>query len=150
MRESLQQADIKDELRNWVVTGVAEMGEILRSSSSMEELGDDILNYLSNRINSAQALMYTAEDIDTSEPTLKIIASYAFQKKKYLKGTIRFSEGLAGQAAVEKNNILRTEIPDDYLKITSGILGNHKPNCILIIPLITNDTVFGVSRICRL
>ena len=144
MRESLQQADIKDELRNWVVTGVAKMGEILRSSSSMEELGDDILNYLSNRINAAQAVMYVTEEDDAGEKFLTIIASYAYQKKKYLKGTIKFAQGLAGQAAVEQNNILRTEIPEDYLKITSGILGDHKPNCILLIPLITNEKVFGV------
>ena len=150
MRESLQQADIKDELRNWVVTGVAEIGEILRSSSSMEELGDDILNYLSNRINAAQSVMYSSDGDESKEQFLTIITSYAYQKKKYLKGTIQFAQGLAGQAAAEKNNILRTEIPEDYFSITSGILGDHKPKCILVIPLITNDTVFGVLEFAGL
>ena len=49
-----------------------------------------------------------------------------------------------GQAAAEKDTVLRTEIPDEYVTITSGILGDQRPRCILIVPLITNEEVYGV------
>ncbi|NJL15061.1 MAG: PAS domain S-box protein [Microscillaceae bacterium] len=71
-------------------------------------------------------------------------ASYAYHKKKYLQASFRFAEGLVGQAAAEQDSILRTEIPDHYLTISSGLLGDKKPKCLLITPLITNETVYGV------
>jgi len=57
---------------------------------------------------------------------IEIRASFAYSRKKYLKKTFRFAEGLVGQAAAEKDVVIRTEIPDDYLSITSGILGEQK------------------------
>jgi PAS domain S-box-containing protein len=71
-------------------------------------------------------------------------ASFAYNRKKYLKAKFKFAEGLVGQAAAEKDTILRTEVPVDYITITSGILGDQRPTCILIVPLITNEEVYGV------
>ena len=52
-------------------------------------------------------------------------------------------QGLVGQAAIEQDTVFRTEIPADYATITSGLLGDKKPTSILIVPLITNEKVFG-------
>lgn len=150
MRESLQNADKKDALRNWIVTGVAEIGEILRSNDTLIELGDEILDYLCKRINAVQGAFYTVEgeeDAHFSDLSLDMKASFAYGKKKYLKGTYRFSEGLVGQSAVERDIILRTEISDDYTAITSGLLGEQKPKCLLVVPLITNEKVYGVIEL---
>src|SRR5690606_40214771 len=72
------------------------------------------------------------------------ISSYAYNKKKHLKGRFKFAEGLVGQAAIEQDTLLRTEIPRDYVSITSGLIGERRPECILIVPLITNEEVYGV------
>ena len=77
-------------------------------------------------------------------PVIEMRASYAYTRKKYLKAKFKFAEGLVGQAAAEKDTVLRTEIPDEYVTITSGILGDQRPKCILIVPLITNEEVYGV------
>ena len=71
-------------------------------------------------------------------------ASYAYNKKKHLKGKFKFAEGLVGQAAVEQDTLLRTEIPYDYATVTSGLLGDQRPESLLIVPLITNEQVYGV------
>ena len=49
-----------------------------------------------------------------------------------------------GQCAYEMDYIYRTEIPEDYITITSGILGDQKPESILLVPLITNEALQGV------
>jgi GAF domain-containing protein len=52
--------------------------------------------------------------------------------------------GLIGQCAYEMDYIYRTEIPEDYVTITSGILGDQKPQSILLVPLISNEKLQGV------
>jgi PAS domain S-box-containing protein len=81
---------------------------------------------------------------ESGKPLIELRASFAYGRKKYLKAKFKMAEGLVGQAAIEKDTILRTEIPDDYVTITSGILGDQRPKCVLIVPLITNEEVYGV------
>ena len=49
-----------------------------------------------------------------------------------------------GQCAYEMDYIYRTEIPEDYITISSGILGDQKPESILLVPLISNEVLQGV------
>ncbi len=149
MKDSLIQAKKKDELQNWVILGVAEIGEVLRGNDSIEGLGDDILEYTCDKINAVQGAFYSIEE-SIENPLLKITSSYAYNRKKYLEKTFEFGEGLVGQSAIEQEVIYRTEIPEDYVAITSGVLGEQKPSSVLIIPLITNETVYGVLEYCSL
>ncbi|MCC5946601.1 MAG: PAS domain S-box protein [Bernardetiaceae bacterium] len=149
MRDSIQEADVKEKERTWIVTGVAEIGQILRNNNSIEKLGDELLSFITEKIEAVQGAFYVVneqEELEHEEPTIDMIASYAYNRKKYLRTSFRFAEGLIGQSAIEKDTILRTEIPDDYVTITSGILGDRKPTCLLIVPLITDDKVFGVME----
>lgn len=144
MRDSIQQSAQRDDERNWIVTGLAEIGDILPSISTIEELGELVSEYVTNKIGAVQGAFYTVNDEDKENPIIEMNASYAYNKKKYLKAQFKFAEGLVGQAAIEQDTIVRTEIPDDYMTISSGILGDQKPKCILITPLITNEKVYGV------
>ncbi len=144
MRDSLIETEKRDTERNWIVTGVAEISEILRSHDTIDELGDAVISYITEKINAIQGAFYVVNDDDPEDPFIEMKSAYAYHKKKYIKGKFKFAEGLVGQAAVEKDFILRTEIPDDYVTITSGILGDKRPKSILITPLITEEKVFGV------
>lgn len=143
MRNNLIENERRDKERNWIVRGVAEVGEILRSHDSLEALGDDVIKFIIGKIEAVQGAFYVVND-DEGERLIEMRASFAYSRKKYLKKTFRFAEGLVGQAAIEQDTILRTEIPDEYVTISSGLLGDQKPTCLLIVPLITNEEVFGV------
>ncbi|MGK7394719.1 MAG: PAS domain S-box protein [Candidatus Cyclobacteriaceae bacterium M3_2C_046] len=143
MRDSIQESEKKDKERNWIVTGLAEIGEILRSHDSLTALGDDITSYITKKINAVQGAFYVVNDEDPDHEFLEMNSSYAYGKKKYLNGKYKFAQGLVGQSAIEQDTLLRTEIPDDYVTITSGLLGDQRPKCILIVPLITDEKVFG-------
>ncbi|TAH18565.1 MAG: PAS domain S-box protein [Cytophagales bacterium] len=144
MCDSIQTAEKKDNERNWIISGVAEIGQILRSHNNIDELGDAVVAYITEAIKAIQGGFYVVDESQEGVPMIEMRASYAYKKKKYIKSKFRFAEGLVGQAAIEQGTILRIEIPDDYVTITSGLLGDKKPKCLLIVPLIIDDIVHGV------
>ena len=143
MRDNLIEGEKRDKERNWIVTGVAEVGEILRAHDELEKLGDEVIQYIIGKIDAIQGAFYVVND-DETDTHLEMKASFAYNRKKHLQANFRFAEGLVGQAAAEMDTILRVEIPEDYVSITSGILGDQRPTAILIVPLITDEKVYGV------
>ena len=143
MRDNLVENERRDTERNWIVRGVAEVGEILRLHDTIDALGDDVVKFIIGKIGAIQGAFYVVNE-EGAEKEIELRTSFAYNRKKYLKRSFRFAEGLVGQAAIEQDTVMRTEVPDDYVSITSGILGDQKPKCILIVPLITNEEVYGV------
>ena len=144
MRDSIQNAEKRDTERNWIVTGVAEVGEILRSHNNLEELGNEVVAYVAKKINAIQGAFYVTDDDDKDNVLITMKASYAYNKQKHLKAQFKMAEGLVGQAAIEQDTLVRTEIPYDYVTVTSGLLGDQRPEALMIVPLITNEQVYGV------
>ncbi len=144
MKDSIQESEKRDRERNWIVTGVAEIGEILRSHNNIEELGDEVIAYVAQKINAIQGAFYVVNDEDKDNAFIEMRSSRAYNKKKHLKARFKFAEGLVGQSAVEQDTVFRTEIPYDYVTVTSGLLGDQRPETLLIVPLITNEQVYGV------
>jgi PAS domain S-box-containing protein len=149
MRNNLIENERKDKERNWIVRGVAEISEILRMHDSLDTMGDDVIRFILDKIGAIQGAFYVVND-EGKEKLIELRASYAYGRKKYLKAQFKFAEGLVGQSAIGQDTILRTEIPDDYVTVTSGILGEQRPKCILIVPLITNEEVYGVLEFAGL
>src|SRR5690606_1642925 len=136
MRKNLIENERRDKERNWIVRGVAEISEILRLHDTLDTLGEDVIKFILEKIGAIQGAFYVINDEDERNILIEMRASYAYGRKKYLQKKFKFAEGLVGQAVAEKDTILRTEIPAHYVSITSGILGDQRPSCILIVPLI--------------
>lgn len=147
MKESLQNASSKDEVRNWIVEGLAEIGTILRSYSTVHDISEEVISFICHRVKSLQGAFFITKHDQNHDEILELSATYAFGKKKSLNRTFRFGEGLVGQAAYEKNIIIRSEIPEGYMLITSGLLGHQQPSHLLIVPLIYDDVVYGVIEL---
>ena len=125
----------------WINDGKDMISRILRVNDKIDELAFQILKGLSKYISAIQAAMYL---YDADKKELKNISVLAYNRQKYLDQVFKLGQGLVGQCAYEMDYIYRTEIPDDYVSITSGILGDQKPKSILLIPLITNGQLQGV------
>ncbi len=125
----------------WITDGKDMISRILRVNDQIDELAYQILKNLSKYINAVQGAMYL---YDEENKQLENISLLAYNRQKFIKQTFKLGEGLVGQCAYEMDYIYRTEIPDDYVTITSGILGDQKPKCVLLVPLITNEQLQGV------
>lgn len=147
MRDKLQKLSIEDEARNWVSAGLTKFSEILRNEDeNLSELCDMFLSGLIRYLNGNQGMIYLLKEEHKSKSQLELVSAYAWDRKKYLSDTIEPGEGLIGQVAIEKDKIYIVDVPDDFVRITSG-LGDANPRSILIVPLISNDELFGVIEI---
>ncbi len=137
----------EDEQRNWAAQGVAKFSDILRkNASSIDELSYNIISNLVKYTNSNQGGIYVVNDNDRDHLFIEMKASYAYDRRKFLNRQIEIGEGLVGRCYQEKEKIYLTEIPHDYIKITSG-LGEESPRALLIIPLIYNDVIYGLVEL---
>ena len=147
MRNNLSRVAEDDAKRNWATEGLAKFGEILRSNTNdLEKLADEIITNLVKYLKANQGALYIMDDEAGDEPTMSMKACYAWDKKKYIDHKIHKGEGLAGQAWQEGDTVYLTEVPQNYIKISSG-LGDANPTAILIVPLKINEQIFGVVEI---
>ncbi len=151
MRDNLKKVADEDKKRNWATSGMAKFGEILRNyNDNFEKLADEIISNLVKYIGANQGALFiienNAENGQDEEEYMSMAAVYAWDKKKFLEKKIYRGEGLAGQAWIEGDTIYLTEVPEDYVSITSG-LGEANPRSILIAPLKLNDEIHGVIEI---
>ena len=147
MRDKLQKLAVEDNERNWSSQGLTSFSAILRDEADdMSALCDNVLSSLVKYMEANQGMIYLLQREKGGAGQLELRSVYAWNRKKYLSTTLEVGEGLIGQAALEKGVIYLTDVPDDYIRITSG-LGDANPNCILIVPLIFEDELFGVLEI---
>jgi PAS domain S-box-containing protein len=148
MRDNLSKVAEDDKKRNWATEGQAKFGEILRTNNNdLMKLADEIISSLVKYLKANQGALYIVDDsTEGEEPTMSMKACYAWDKKKFLNNKIHRGEGLAGQAWQEGDIVYLTDVPQNYIKITSG-LGDANPTSVLIVPLKVNDQIFGVVEI---
>ncbi|MCG8411442.1 MAG: PAS domain S-box protein [Bacteroidales bacterium] len=141
MRNNLLTNNLKEKEQNWISEGKDLISDILRMYNNINELAYEVIVKLINYIDVIQGSFYI---FDKNDNKLHNIATYAYNRKRYVNQKFKIGEGLIGQCAYEQDFIYRTEIPEDYTSITSGILGDKKPSSILIIPLVTEEKLQGI------
>ncbi|MDX6557100.1 MAG: hypothetical protein QOF72_149, partial [Blastocatellia bacterium] len=60
---------------------------------------------------------------------------YAYSKRKNLANEFHAGEGLVGQCTLERERILVTNVPNNYVHVSSG-LGEAAPNNIVVLPVL--------------
>ena len=145
MRDALRKYREEEQIRQWTSEGLSQVMELIRHRQSvMDELSEAVLSFLVKYLNVQQGGFFVVSKV--SEPVLELSACYAFDRKKFLKKQIAPGEGLVGQAYLEKETALLTELPDNYVNITSG-LGGSSPTCLLIVPVTHHEAVEAVVEL---
>ena len=147
MEEKLKQIRQDDEQRLWSTEGEGKIAEIARTfQTDVIALGDRLLAYIIKYVEVNQGGLFIINDNNADNQYLEMVACYAYDKKKHEEKTIKPGQGLIGQAFIEQKTIRLKRIPEDYVRITSG-LGETTPSYLVIVPLKFNEQVLGVLEI---
>jgi PAS domain S-box-containing protein len=138
----LEQTRGKLEKQIWRRTGRIELNDRMRGEQDIETLGRNIISYLANYLNAQVGAIYLAD----GNNLLRLIAGYAYSGRTDGSKEFEFGEGLVGQAALEKEPVVITQVPDDYMYISSG-LGEAIPRNILVKSFLYEGHIKGVIEL---
>ena len=146
-REEEVRRKIEDEKRRWANEGLATFADILRQNNdNLENLATEIIKNLISYLKANQGGLFILNDDDKENIHFSMLSAFAYDRRKYLQKHIQLGEGLVGICGIEKKTIYMTDIPQDYIEITSG-LGGANPKSLLIVPLKLENEILGVLEI---
>lgn len=154
MRKSLKVAQEEEEIRrkenerrNWANEGFTMFSDLMRTSNKdISEMAYDIIENMVRYTGSVQGGIFIYNDEDSENHYIELLASTAYDRRKFKEKIIKPGDGLIGACALEKQMIYMTNVPEDYIEIRSG-LGTANPESILIEPLMMEDNIIGIIEL---
>ncbi len=130
---------------NWITHGIAAIADLKHKNNNIEEYSFQIISNIAKYLKANQGGFFILRE-ENGQDYFELTACYAYGKKKFIEKRIHPGEGLIGEAYYEKDAIYLTEVPEDYVKITSG-LGEALPRCICVVPLLSEGNIYGAIEI---
>ncbi len=157
MRDSLAAASKYEEIRrkeneerSWSAQGISEFNDLIREhNKTIEEFSLVSINKLTRYVGAQVGGIYVLNEDSKEGRVLELAGFYAYDRHKFFDQKILPGENMVGQCFLEKDTIFITDVPKDYIKISSG-LGKENPKSILIVPLILNQKVYGVLELASI
>ena len=131
--------------QDWLKTNLAKFFGLMQGQRNLQSLTDQIMSELTPVVEAQYGAFYLAEARD-HQTALALTSTYAYTKRKQLSNRFALGEGIVGQCARERKPILVTDVPEDYVEITSG-LGRSSPRNIAVYPILFEDQVKGVIEL---
>ncbi|MFB9640186.1 HAMP domain-containing protein [Streptomyces spiralis] len=138
--------------KDWLESNLTRMAALMQGHRDLVEVADLILRELTPLVNAQFGAFFLAEAGAPPGEGLQFIAGYGHDQadgSSPLPSTGTPGRGLIAQAALEKQRILVTDVPPDYITINSG-LGMAYPASIVILPILFEDQVLGVIELASL
>ncbi|PYQ04529.1 MAG: hybrid sensor histidine kinase/response regulator, partial [Acidobacteria bacterium] len=147
MIRNLKETTQKNAEQDWLKTNLAKFTRMLQGQRDLLTVGRMILSELATVVSAQHGVFYTMAGSEGAEtPRLRLLASYAYKERKNVSNEFLLGEGLVGQAAMEKERILLTHVPPDYVQIASG-LGEAPPLNIIVLPVTFEGEVKAVIEL---
>ncbi|HTL20624.1 MAG TPA: HAMP domain-containing protein [Steroidobacteraceae bacterium] len=135
--------------QDWLKTNLAKFSRMMQGQRDLVTVGKLLLSELAPLVDAQQGIIYVM-DGSAQSPYLRELASYADdpydgrEPRRYGMG-----EGLVGQAAVDRQRLLITDIPGGSLYIRGGLL-HSRPRNLLVLPVLYEGHVKAVIELASL
>ncbi|HZT12081.1 MAG TPA: response regulator, partial [Candidatus Baltobacteraceae bacterium] len=148
MIQNLRDTTRKNTEQDWLKTNLARFTAMLQGQRDIRTVSRLIMSEIAPLVNAHAGAFYLNEPIGNQE-MLRLVASYALNKRKSAQRTVREGEGLVGQVLIEKQRVLLSDVPPDYIAISSA-LGETKPLSLIVLPVLFEGEVKAVIELASL
>jgi signal transduction histidine kinase len=120
---------------------------MLQGQKDLNTVTRRILSELAQVVNAQKGMFYILEQNEAmKDQKLKLFAAYAFGDEVKTSREFALGEGLVGQCALEKERILLSNVPKNYIKIGSG-LGKASPVNLIVLPVLFEKEIKAVIEL---
>jgi signal transduction histidine kinase/HAMP domain-containing protein/ActR/RegA family two-component response regulator len=147
MIRNLRETTRQNTEQDWLKTNLERFSRMLQGQRDLATVSKMILSELAPLLSAQHGVFYTLVTPDEGgELVLRYQAGYGYKERKNLATQFHLGEGLVGQCAQEKERILLTDVPADYVTINSG-LGESQPLNIIVLPILFEGSVRAVIEL---
>ena len=132
--------------QDWLKTNRERFTRMLQGQRDLDAVSGMILSELAPLVSAQHAVFYSVTTHEDGAPVLRLTAGYGYEERRHLSTSFRLGEGLVGQCAKERKRILLTEVPSDYVRISSA-LGASAPLNIIVLPILFEGSVLAVIEL---
>src|SRR5436853_313452 len=136
----------KNTAQDWLKTNLAKFTRLLPSQRDLLAVSKLILSELAPLVSMQHGVFSPSKSPEGTEADSKLLASHSYRERKNIGNRFSSGEGLVGQCAFEKERILLTDVPADYIQINSG-LGEAPPLNIVVLPVLFEGQVKAVIEL---
>ena len=150
MIANLKDTTQQNKEQDWLKTNLARFSSMMQGQKTLESVTNLIMSELTPLVSAHRGAFFLNEATTGGtlggESVLMMMSSYAYRERKNVSNRFRLGEGLVGQCALEKQSILLTNVPSDYIQISSG-LGEASPLQIVVLPILFEGQIMGVIEL---
>ncbi|MGH2836306.1 MAG: HAMP domain-containing protein, partial [Solirubrobacteraceae bacterium] len=150
MIANLRDTTTRNQDTDWLKTNLARISGLMQGQRDLRTVSQLIMSELTPSVTAQHGAFFLLSAADeASDPELRLIASYGYQRRKDVPKSFALGESLVGQAALERKTIRIDDAPEDYIRISSG-LGATRAASIMIMPVLFEDQLLGVIELAWL
>jgi CheY-like chemotaxis protein/HAMP domain-containing protein/GAF domain-containing protein len=148
MIQNLRATTDQNTEQDWLKTNLAKFTRMLQGQRDLVTVGQMLLSELAPLVRAQYGAIYQM-DANDGEARLKRLAGYALPANGNQQVELPSGVGLVGQCALQQHQILLQEIPNDYVRISSG-LGESSPRSLIVLPVLFEGQTKAVVELASL
>jgi HAMP domain-containing protein/signal transduction histidine kinase/DNA-binding response OmpR family regulator len=150
MITNLRETTFLNQEQDWLKSNLAKFTQMLQGQKDLNTVTKRILSELAQVVSARYGAFYILkQDEETQNVKLSLFAAYAYKSDENIPKAFAIGEGLVGQCAFEKERILIENVPESYVKISSG-LGKARPTNLIVLPVLFENNVKAVIELASL
>jgi HAMP domain-containing protein/signal transduction histidine kinase/DNA-binding response OmpR family regulator len=146
MIRNLKDQTLKNTEQDWLKTNLARFTRMLQGERDLFAVSSKILSELAPLVNAQHGVFYVADRDSSESVRMLLAAAYASSARESTPMQFKLGEGLVGQCAAERRRILLSNVPNDYIKVTSG-LGQAVPANVIVLPVLFEGEINAVIEL---
>ena len=145
MVHSLRETIRANQQQDWLKTNLARIAGMMQGHRDLAVVAELIMDELAPLVGAQHGTFFLSEGLN-GDTQLRLIAGYGLRADKAAPIQYGLGQSLIGQVARSKRSIVVADLPEGYVKISSG-LGEAPPANLAVLPILFEDQVLGVIEL---